>query len=523
MNRSGLKTFHLTLWEEFSKKSFVIQFILVILLVSYCRDTLALRPLSVIFTILAVIISFPFLLYQPILGIFVILFMTVSFIDSGSLPLIHIFGLGSLHVADMLFITMFLFVIGRKIYYKKFHNHEYPLVKTPLDIPLALFFLALIISLANSLFILKSPFTPTFRYFRFFAYYPLFFLITNLVESKKDLLLFIRGVIFIALITALVSISQQFLGLSLPLIFGRIDPLITPGFGEYTGVTRVIPSGIHLEYFSLIALVCVISSERFSGRTVFLCLGIVILGLGIIFTYYRNMWVSACLCILLFFSLATMKQKVKFILWSLIGIWAVVIFFLYIAVSPGNRLTRIVNATEQRMTSLFRVKSIKKGSSTADTMAARSGENELAFMTFLKSPIWGIGFGKSYGQKKGVFMRHWWDVFSQSKKIAATGEIHNSLLVILMRTGLLGSISFVWISVLFLMRGFRNWKKINDPFLRAICIGFTVSYIGTLISSTVEPFLNSWRGIVGSAILWGTNEVIYRVEGIEDNKKGRVG
>lgn len=206
------------------------------------------------------------------------------------------------------------------------------------------------------------------------------------------------------------------------------------------------------------------------------------------------------------------------ILWVFLGVWAFIIVFLYATSAPDNKVTRIVNATQDRMLSVFKVKAVTGAG--ADTLRGRAVENDFAFKTIMEYPILGIGLGTSYLPGKRLRFRA-----SRTDSESIGGShfrvglmIHNSFLDIPLRFGLVGFISFLWISALFLMRGFRNWRKIKDHFFRAVCIGYTVSYVGTLITSNVDPFLTGWRGVMGVAIMWGTNEVIYKVEGIGDKR-----
>jgi cell division protein FtsW (lipid II flippase) len=84
--------------------------------------------------------------------------------------------------------------------------------------------------------------------------------------------------------------------------------------------------------------------------------------------------------------------------------------------------------------------------------------------------------------------------------------------------GLVGSVPFIWLTASCLIRGFRNWKKVQDPFLRVLSIGLTVSYVGILMNAlTVLNPLTPW-GSIPIPIIWGINEVIYRVEGIEEKR-----
>lgn len=294
VNSPGLKTLHLTLWQEFTKKPFIIQLIVTLFLVTYCKKLIFTRRPVVIFTILGAIIAFPFLLQRPIYGIFAIIILTASVINVQVVPVMP-FIVGSILSTDLLFAVLFLYIIGRKLYYKNFYHLDYSLVRTPIDIPLILLSLSFVIGLINGI-LGGGEFELARRTFRSVIYYLLFFPITNLVTNKKDLILLIKGTFLIALITSCVSIAQQGLGTSLPLIYGRVESLRTMGeFGgltKFSGVTRAIPPGLLLIYFSLITLICIGASEGLKGSKPLLALQIIILGLGLIFSYYRNMWVT---------------------------------------------------------------------------------------------------------------------------------------------------------------------------------------------------------------------------------------
>jgi O-antigen ligase len=104
------------------------------------------------------------------------------------------------------------------------------------------------------------------------------------------------------------------------------------------------------------------------------------------------------------------------------------------------------------------------------------------------------------------------------KKRFQTLTFHNSILDLVLRLGLVGFVPFIWLTASFLIRGFRNWKKVQDPFLRVLSIGLTASYVGILINALTNPILLSGWGTIPIAIIWGINEVIYRLEGIEEKR-----
>ena len=569
MNESPFKTLHPTLWQTFTKKSFIIQFIVVIYLVSYCRNIITTPPLFFLMR-LGAIIGFSFLLLRPIYGLFVIIFFITGFLHPTILPLIPFFGIGSVHITDAILVGLFLFIIVQKLYYRFFYRHHYPIIRTPIDIPLILFFIACVIALINGIAIQKADFNAAFRVFRPTIYYLLFFLITNLIRNRKDLTLFIRVVFSIALITSIVIIIQQIAGTSMPLIMGRVEALQTVGT-KHGGVTRSIPEGLLLIYSSFISLGCIVITRRLEGKTVLLGISVIILGLGLLFPFFRTIWVTLPLVFLLVIFLTPIQQKARFISYFLVAICAVIVIFLFSPIFSG-RLNKILNATQERITSVFKVRGIR--GPEADTLRTRTMENEFALLKIKDHPILGIGLGTSYykppmpveylgggfsenkaqkgseetspldenlvrsrlpGRDKGLFLtplrvdeknvltkpepvRKGFYLIYTYKKRFQTLTFHNSILDVVMRLGLVGSVPFIWLTASFLIRGFRNWKKVQDPFLRILSLSLTASYVGLLINALINPILFSAWGTLPISIIWGVNEVIYRLEGIEEKR-----
>jgi len=58
------------------------------------------------------------------------------------------------------------------------------------------------------------------------------------------------------------------------------------------------------------------------------------------------------------------------------------------------------------------------------------------------------------------------------------------------------------------VRGFKLWRRIPNPKLQAILLGFTLAYLGMLIGSIVNPIImkGNWTPVIGFII--GINEVI---------------
>jgi O-antigen ligase len=521
-----------------------------------------------------------FLLLRPIYGLFVIIFFDAGFLDPGMLPLIPFFRLGSVHITDVILGGLFLFIIVQKLYYRFFYRHHYPIIRTPIDIPLILFFIACVIALINGIAIQKADFNVNFRVFRITSYYLLFFLITNLIRNRRDLTLFIGGVFFIALITSIVTILQSILGASLPIPFiGRVETLRTLGL-KYGGVLRSIPAGHFIMYLSFISLGCIVVTRRLEGKTILWGISVIILGLGLLFSFFRATWITSSLALLLFIFLAPIQHKERFICYFLVAICMVIGIFLF-SLSSSGKLNKMLNATQERITSIFKVRGLK--GKEADSLGGRMKEIEYALLKIKDHPILGIGLGTYYkpirvpwyffrssktkdqksseetspldeslvrsrllggakdlfkttlrvgktnvltkpeaqeGKKKPVKgWGWWWGIGSpyEIRKIKLP-VFHNSLLEIVLRLGLVGSVPFIWLTALCLIRGFRYWKIVQDPFLSVLSIGLTVSYVGMYMTALLCPLFFGFGGAISIAIIWGINEVIYRLEGIEEKR-----
>ena len=87
-------------------------------------------------------------------------------------------------------------------------------------------------------------------------------------------------------------------------------------------------------------------------------------------------------------------------------------------------------------------------------------------------------------------------------------HIHNGHLWILLQSGLLGYLSLIWLSVIFLFRGFKYWRNISNAHFRGIVLGFTLAYLAIVIAATVNSTFTQWRWTPVIGLMMGINEVI---------------
>ena len=117
-----------------------------------------------------------------------------------------------------------------------------PFVKTPLNLPIALFFLASFVSLLNSVLNLGTDVDLLEYQWRILFNYLVFFAVTNLVRTRRQLMTLVVGMFVIATVVAVMMIVQQALGDSVVILPGKVG---TAGVFEsdFAGVTRVLPPG----------------------------------------------------------------------------------------------------------------------------------------------------------------------------------------------------------------------------------------------------------------------------------------
>jgi O-antigen ligase len=143
-------------------------------------------------------------------------------------------------------------------------------------------------------------------------------------------------------------------------------------------------------------------------------------------------------------------------------------------------------------------------------------ETRYAIQSIVQHPLLGIGLGNFY--RPAIENDPLW--YPDKPNYGLRWYIHNSYLWVWIDMGLLGIIPFIWVFAIFLVRGFRRWRNIEDPKLRSIALGFTLACLGMVISNLVAPrFVEDWSLSIFAVIL-GINELIFvQSDAISKSKK----
>jgi len=430
--------------------------------------------------------------YRPELGLLTIVLITGGLIDFERLPLLTM-GPISLHITDIILLYLLALVLTKALVVPTFK-----VVRTPLDVPLIWFCFAILLSAI--LGIAQSPVGTNYvlRRLRPLAYYLGFFAVTNLIRERRQLSVLINGLFVIAVLASLAMLIQV-LDPSIQLVRTTVVQVGTAG-QEYAGVVRTYIQAERLIYVMLLASVCslVLGGRWLPSVLEFTRAGI--LGIGLLLSFQRNYWLSMISMLALTVVLVSWTERSRILRWAIVGVVAVALLVSL----QGGGLDRYVVAARDRLIWGMRPETLAQDSSTQ----MRVMETRYAIQSIAQHPLLGIGLGNLYrpftADDKYHVLKH--------PGIGLRWYMHNAHLWVWVMMGLMGFIPFIWLYSSFLVRGFTRWRKIADPKLRPVVLGFTLAILGQAISNVVAPnFVQSWILIV-FAIIMGINELIFRWE-----------
>ncbi|HTP67166.1 MAG TPA: O-antigen ligase family protein [Geobacteraceae bacterium] len=435
--------------------------------------------------VLAVIAS------RPEIGVLIITVLVSSIVFEDSMPLIPI-GIGSLHIADIL-----LFFMTAAVVCKRLTGRTENFAATPLTLPLLLFYGVVLFSAYISITHHGKNFNDVIRILRYVTYYFLFFIVTNEIDEKRRIVFLVKGMLLIGGVVAATMVAQAMIGDSVQLMPGRIEAAET--FGEEYGALRILPPGQTLLFISFITAMCITvfrlgRSAVFSGMSAL----VILLGGAIVLTYNRSYWVAIMLTTGFLMFLAGAEQRKRLtVLVATVAVGAGLLTAFCIYSGTGSKT---MEAVSERFDSIFAGKTLAESSSLDD----RAIENGYAVSQITSHPVLGIGLGNDYRPERAGL----------DDKL--TYYVHNVYLWIMADTGLLGFLLFAWFYLLFLIRAARNWRRIQDNFLKSVVFGFMLSGVAMLPMAMVIPVFMEWFSIVAIATMMGLTDTIIRNYGTEN-------
>lgn len=443
---------------------------------------------GIVFLALSIALSVKLVLKNPVWGILGYIALTSTLIATDANPGVSI-GIGHIYLTDIILITLFS-LIGWELLTRL----EVKFVRTPLDIPLLVFIVVALVStfvaMIRGTATLNSMLGPA----REILHLLLFFAVTNLVKTDKQIRLMHGMVIAFAWVVSIVMVIQYFTGAALPFLPGRVEVLYTEGT-SFSGVTRIIPPGYPTVFFVFV-ITCSIwfFDNKYSGNVI-LTISMVLSGIGVLLTFKRHLW-AALVVIFLIMLLVSNRREIQRILLRGFSAFAVMFVVLYFVSNyTGSAGPDLITSSADRMFSLFREETYEDPNSS---LRWRDFENYYASRQFISHPFIGIGLGTLY--RPFIPGRDW-------SGFDGRGWIHNGFYWLLLRTGGIGFLAMMGMMMTVIFRGFKYWRVAPN---KAYVLGITLAIIGMLMGNSVEPLISEGYWTPITATLMGLNELSIR-------------
>ncbi len=306
---------------------------------------------------------------------------------------------------------------------------------TRIDLPILIFTIFIIISIFFSV-----DYRHSLHAFKGYWLIPilLFYIIVNFAVNKKIITYIIWAVILSSLAPIILGLFEYFTGaIRIKSLFGAPTE-----FGQY--LDYILPLMFAMVLWSEAKISKILLSFIFVGAL--FCL---------VFTYTRASWISVLIAM---FLLCFIKNK------KVILIPIVLVSLLLIFSSHGVK-DRVISMTDK------------------EHYLNRIYLFESAIDQIKKKPLTGYGWGyKNFYKLYPSF------ISPELKSIGWTQmyHAHNYPLQIAFETGILGLIVFLWMWITIIILTWKNFTRLNEPFLKSIAIGIFAVFIACSIHWLVE-------------------------------------
>ena len=171
---------------------------------------------------------------KPELALLGLLVIISSLFPDTAFPRINLIAF-NLYITDILIAVFLLLIILRWLV-----DRNYPLIRTPLDVPFLAFCVWAAVTALYGYWMNDVPRYRMIPELRMAEYYISFFLFTNLLRTPGSLHFLLRWFFILATLVGVVMIVQYFLGYTSPILAGRVEVLVTSEQGRiYQEVTRI--------------------------------------------------------------------------------------------------------------------------------------------------------------------------------------------------------------------------------------------------------------------------------------------
>lgn len=418
--------------------------------------------------------------FVPEVLILIVLSLALELVPVRFNPFVNV-GVGSLQVSDLLLLWLLFVVV-----FKALSDRSFRFAKTPLDLPVLLFGGFVLVGLGTAVFGYGIKFSDATPDARRLLFYLVFFAVTNLVRTQSQLTRLCRGLNVIGMLIAVIMILHS----------GRApssSALVVPPYFNL-GVVRVGHPGVPAVYFALVTSVSLMASSGKGNHSAVRWLQALLLAAALFVTVTRNILAAAALSIGLLIVRLAKPQRTRLII-NLLGATCLCVGLAGLLFMLGweSELVDYVVAFHERLSRAFSGEIL----SPDENLLTRLDEIKLAWAQLSRHPILGIGLHNPY--------RPPW---SPAESPYLQTYIHNAYISLWLKSGLGGLGSFMWLSIVFLMSGFRRWQGFQDTYLRLGVLGLTAAYAGMMLSNLAGPAFVEPAGLSVFGVVLGLQQSI---------------
>lgn len=376
------------------------------------------------------------------------------------LPLIfNPFGYNMFASVRAAFLYIMTATILALIIIKSLSEGQFRIRRSPLDLMITVFALALIASTLNSVHLSTSVFGHIWRYeglLAWLSYFVVYFATIYAITEKKQQVRLLYGVTFSALIISIYGISQHF---GFDFIPWSPDQDLTRSISTLGGPTYL---GAYLVLLLPLALVLALTRECPSRLRVMSLISAALMSLALLFTFARSAWLALIVSLLFLFLMnivAILRNKLLPLI--IVGL-LLISYFLF----ASGRLTPYV----ERAKSAF---NLTRGSSGGIRLLAWEQTIEM----IKDRPL--LGWGPETFSL--IFPRYITVEWERTvRRDFPTDKAHNDLLQVASTMGLASLIPYVLIFVLFFWHSLWSIKYLSDPFQKNLLKGLSAGVLAYL-------------------------------------------
>ena len=379
------------------------------------------------------------LVFYPEYGFIAILILLSSILGEEQVPTIDI-GL-QIYIADIIFAFMVVLMVVRLLV-----DPDFQLQKAPLTIPLLIFWGLALLTTVIHIFDNSIVIGDGIQEMRILSYYLLLIPFVQLIRTKKQLERLLNLMFTLATLTAAANILQYILGDSITFLTGRVEQ-----FSD--GVTRITDNpgeGIITTTFIVLTIRLFLSNFKFNN--IFHFLQWLIIGGAMLISFNRTHWGVAGLSLLITFFLTNPEQRSKIMSWGLSILWLIPLAILPALFFRDSGYSALVDAAFGRFQTFFTSQSYVDP--TESTIIWRNFEYQYGLPQIANHPIFGLGMGALY--RPFIPQIDGWGTMGPH-------YTHNGHLWIAMKGGLLSWFAMLSFMGMFIVNGFKNWKKVENP------------------------------------------------------------